>query len=210
MRLLPRSSECFARARPNRKITLAVRPASVSAPAITRNSICIDADCFCIDVSAAANATGGATGCGAGWLSSCGLAGGSAAATRRSLGGEGLVSELSGQRDATGDDGAATSGAAARRLFWTPAGAVAAVVRGSTLTPAPASCSTRIGGTVNSARASATDLRTLGLGFGGGTRFIGADADVDSGGVDDDESSGAARALLSLSSRRDQPLRLLA
>ena len=38
-------------------------PASASAPAITRNSICIDADCLAIDESAAASATGAGTGC---------------------------------------------------------------------------------------------------------------------------------------------------
>ena len=87
---------------------------------------------FPCDESAAASATGGAAGCGAARLSSCGLAGGSAAATRRSLGGGAWCRELSGQRDATGDDGAATS--CSRALVLDACGAVAAVVRGSTLT----------------------------------------------------------------------------
>src|SRR5205823_968272 len=101
-------------------------PASASAPAITRSSICIEADCLCIDESAAASATGLVAGCGA----VAGVAGGSAAA-RRGLFEELITPDDSGHRDATCDDGEVVSGAIVPRLLWILGAGKPPLVRGS-------------------------------------------------------------------------------
>jgi hypothetical protein len=180
-------------ARANLKTRLAVMPASASAPAITSNSICIEADCRSCDESAAA--TGVTVGFGAVAALGCGFAGGSAAA-RRGLSEALLTPEESGQRDATDDDdaGAVVSGAVALGLFGRVAVGAAAPARGSAVTLVS---STRICGAVSSARASAIDLRASKLDGGAGLAVADDGAACDGGG--DVESGAAARAILLLS-----------
>ena len=81
-------------------------PASASAPAITRNSICSDAVCLAIDESAAASAT--VASAGGACLISAGAAGGSAAAERKLF--DELMLVESSQRVATVEDGVGASG----------------------------------------------------------------------------------------------------
>ena len=76
-------------------------------------------------------------------------------------------------------------------------------IRGSALTLV--SCSIRICGPVSSARASAIDLGTSGLGGGGAGLVATADEAACEGGA---RSRGAARAVLSLSPRLYQHLAL--
>src|SRR6267154_1186020 len=191
-------------ARPNLKTMLAVTPASASAPIITSSSICIEADRFSCHESDVASARGVVAGRGAGAALACGLSGGSAAAGPGSPATL-ITPEGSGQRDATGDDDSRASGAVARGMFWRPAAGAMPPIRGSALTLM--SCSIRICGPVSSARASAIDLGTSGLGGGGAGLVATADDAACEGG---ERSCGAARAVLSLSARLYQHWRLVA
>jgi hypothetical protein len=203
--------------RPILKIALAIRPATDSAPRITVNSIGIEPDGLLAVVASAvargtaATAVGGAAvefaadefvADEVATVEVAAVEVEGAAAPELTGAGAGLADgatlDGSGQRVATTDVGLSASPAAARRLLSLAMAAAGVAATGVDDVCCPVktlvSCSTRICGIGNSARASATDRWVAA--FGGETVF-----------ADGAESCGAVRACVSFSSRRYQQWR---